>query len=155
MINWLTSWRGIGDITWLSFLLVLLWHFAREWCVLQQTKHWLIAKGRITQLIWTHERHHLWPKIEYTYQVYERDFVGEYFFLDTTHNNPYSAYARKVAYRAAIAFEKDEDIDVFYNPNNPLQAALDVTIPAKLTVIICLLLGLIAIHLMMIVHHLL
>lgn len=155
MTNWLLSWHWLLDLLWLIFLLVLLRHFWRDRQSLQQTKFWLITKGRITRFVWTREGHQLWPKIEYTYQVFDRDFIGEYLFLDTSHNNPNSKYARKVAYRAAIAFEKDEEIDIFYNPNNPEQAALDVTMPRKLNLIIILLVLLIIVHLGVVGYHLL
>lgn len=154
MINWLVSWQGFMDIAWFLFLLFLFWHFWQEHRALQQASHWLITKGRITRFLWTKDGPHLWPKIEYTYELYEQEFVGEYFFLDTSHNNPNSKYARKVAYRAAMAFEKDEEIEVFYNPNNPRQAALDVHLPTKLNVIIGLLLFLLVLHLAIVVHHL-
>jgi hypothetical protein len=153
--NRLLSWHWLIDLFWLTFLLLLLRHFWRDRRLLQQTKFWLITKGHITHFAWTHEGHQLWPKIEYSYQVFDKDFIGEYLFLDTSHNNPSSRYARKIAYRAAIAFEKDEDIDVFYNPNNPEQAALDITMPRKLSLILILLVGLIILHLGMMVYHLL
>ncbi|MDP1603506.1 MAG: DUF3592 domain-containing protein [Legionella sp.] len=154
-MNWLVSWRGLMDIAWLLFLLLLLRHFWQDRRALEKARHWLITRGRITKFLWTREGTHLWPKIEYTYHIYDQDFTGEYFFLDTSHNNPNSNYSRQVAYRAAIAFEKDEEIDVYYNPNNPVQAALDVRIPVKLNVIIVLLLALIAVHLGMMGYHLL
>jgi len=154
VINKLITWQGFMDIAWLLFLLFLLRHFWQDRQALAKARHWLITKGRITQFLWTRERHQLWPKIEYTYQLYDKDFVGEYFFLDTSHNNPNSKYARKVAYRAAMAFENDEEIEVFYNPNNPKQAALDVHIPTKLNVIIGLLLLLLVLHLAIVARHL-
>lgn len=120
-----------------------------------QTKFWLITKGRITSFEWTKAGPRLWPRIEYRYQVFDNDFQGEYLFLDTSHNNPNSKYARHVAYRAAMAYENDEEIDVYYNPNNPYQAVLDTTIPRKLNLIIALLLALIVFHLVMVVLHLL
>ena len=142
------------DIIWLLFLAGLLWYFWQERQASLRASHWLIARGRITQLLWTRDGVHVWPKIEYTWQLYEQEFKGEYFFPDTLRNNPNSKYARKVAYRAAMAFEKDEEINIFYNPDNPLQSALDVRIPRKLNVIIGLLLGFLLLHLVVIAHHL-
>ncbi|MBY0377382.1 MAG: DUF3592 domain-containing protein [Gammaproteobacteria bacterium] len=143
------------DILWLILLLFMLWHFWRARQFLAQTQYWLIAKGRITLFEWTREGPRLWPKIQYTYQVFDHDYLGEYLFLDTSLNNPNSKYARQVAYRAAMAYEDDAEIDVFYNPNNPNQAVLDTTIPRKLNLIISLLLALIILHLAVVVHHLL
>ena len=129
------SWRGLLDILWLLFLLSMVWHFWRERQLLTQTKFWLITKGRITSFEWTKVGPRLWPRIEYRYQVFDKDFQGEYLFLDTSHNNPNSKYARQVAYRAAMAYENDEEIDVYYNPNNPYQAVLD-TLSNKINLII-------------------
>lgn len=153
MFSWLLSWKGIIDLAWLVFLLILLRHFWQDWRLLQSARYWLITKGRISQLVWTKDGEHIWPKIEYIYQIYDQDFYGEYLFLDTSHNNPNSKYARNVAYRAAMAFEKDEEIDIYYNPNNPKQSALDVHMPVKLNVIIVLLIFLILLHLGIVVYH--
>nr|WP_028388829.1 DUF3592 domain-containing protein [Legionella fairfieldensis] len=147
--------RGLLDIIWLLFLLSMLRHFWYERQNLTKTNGWLITKGRIVRFEWTHENHRIWPRISYTYQVFDQDFQSEYLFLDTAHNSPYSYYARRVAYRAAIAYEKNEAIDVYYNPNDPQQAVLDITIPRKLNWIIALLLGLIALHLAIVAAHLL
>lgn len=153
--TWFFSWRGAIDLAWLLFLLVLFRHFWSQRQFLNRARDWLITKGRMTQFSWSQDGHQLWAKIEYSYHLYDKDFVGEYFFLDTSHNNPNSKYARQVAYRAAVAFEKDEEIDVYYNPDNPSQAALDVRIPVKLNVIIVLLAGLIALHVLVLLWPLL
>lgn len=145
--HWLLAWPRILDLAWLLFLLILLRHFWRKRQFLRQAQDWLITRGRMTQFVWTRDRHQLWAKIEYRYQLYDQDFTGEYFFLDTSLNNPNSRYARQVAYRAAMAFENDEEIDVYYNPDHPEQAALDVRIPTKLRIIVWLLSGLLAVHL--------
>lgn len=152
--HWLISPRGMLDLAWLFFLLFMLWHFWRARQFLAQAKDWLITKGRITVFKWTREGPRVWPKIQYAYQVLDHDFLGEYLFLDTSHNNPNSKYARKVAYRAAMAYENDSEIDVFYNPNNPQQAVLDITIPRKLNLIIILLVFLVILHLAVIVGRL-
>lgn len=153
-MNGLVSWQGFMDVIWLLFLLFLLRHFWQERQALKLAGYWLITKGRITQFVWTREGVHLWPKIEYTYELFDQEFKGEYFFLDTSRNNPNSKYARKVAYRAAMAFENDEEINIYYNPDNPLQSALDVRMPAKLNVIIGLLVILLFLHLVIVAHRL-
>ena len=144
------SWRAGLDLIWLIFLLYLLWHFWRDRQFLAQTQDWLITKGRITLFEWTREGPRLWPKIQYKYQVLDQDFYGEYLFLDTAHNNPTSKYARMVAYRAAVAYEEDAEIDVHYNPNDPKQAVLDITIPRKLNLILVLVAALIIVHLVVV-----
>jgi hypothetical protein len=155
LTHWILSFRGLIDMIWLTFLLVILRHFWRERTFLKQSQSWLITKGLITQCEWTQEGTHLWPKIMYSYEVFDREFIGEHLFLDTAHNNPNSHYARQVAYRAAMAFKENREIDIYYNPNNPQQAALDLKIPKKLTLIIYLLILLITFHLsLIIVTHL-
>jgi hypothetical protein len=152
-MNWLTSGRWVLDLGWLSFLLLLLRHF---WCsrlVLVQSKSWLKVKGHITRCDWTKVGHSLWPKIEYTYQVQDKELIGEYLFLDTSHNNPHSKYSRLVAYKAAMAFKENSEIDVYYNPNDPEQSALDVTIPVKLNFILIFIGSLIIFHIGFIVYR--
>lgn len=152
--NWLLSWRGVLDWLWLFFLFFLLRHFWLERRFFKRAQSWLLIKGQITQLEWIQEAHRVWPKIEYTYQLFDKEWVGEHFFLDSTLNTPNSRDARQVAYRVAMAFKNDEEIDIYCNPDNPREAVLDITIPPKLNVIIGLLVALIALHLIAIGYHL-
>ena len=153
-MTWLHSLRWILDFGWLFFLFILLRHFWRVRQLLVHASSWLKAKGRITRCEWTQVGHHIWPKIEYSYQVYEQDLTGEYLFLDTAHNNPSSNYSRRIAYNAAVAFTENKEIEVYYNPNQPEQSALDITIPYKLNFIIGLLSGLILLHLGVVIWRL-
>lgn len=146
-------WHIFLDIGWFLFLLLLLRHFWQDRQRLLESQGWLLTKGRITQLEWTRHGHSLWPKIEYAYQVNERDYIGEYLFLDTSHNSPHSQYSRQVAYRVAMAYKHNQDIDVYYNPSDPRQSVLDVAIPKKLNAILCLLLLLIFFHLGLVGYH--
>jgi hypothetical protein len=146
-MTWLGIWRWMLDLGWLLVLFILLKHFWQERQALVKAQSWLKVKGHITACEWTQIGHSVWPKIEYSYQVYDRDLVGEYLFLDTAHNNPNSKYARRVAYNAAVAFKEDEEVDVYYNPNHPEQSALDVTMPKKLNIILILIGILIVLHL--------
>lgn len=140
-------WKWLLDLGWLVFLLLLWRHFWRDRKELLQTQSWLKTKGHVVRCEWVSEGKRLWPKIEYTYPVNEKDMVGEYLFLDTTHNNPNSAYSRQIAYQAAVAFKENKAIVVYYNPNQPEQSALDITLPAKLNLIIVLISLVIAFHL--------
>ena len=146
-MSWFNSWKWILDFGWLSLLFILLRHFWKDRQALSQTKSWLKTKGHITHCEWTQAGHSVWPKIDYSYQVYDQDLVGKYLFLDTAHNNPNSQYARQVAYKMAVAFKENTEIEVYYNPNQPEQSALDLTIPIKLNVIIILISALIILHL--------
>jgi hypothetical protein len=137
-MTWQVMGRWMLDLGWLLFLLFLLRHFWQKRKILLQATGWLKAKGRITIFEWTEVGHTVWPKIEYSYQVHEHDLVGEYLFLDTIHNTPNSKYARLIAYKAAVAFKKDEEIDIYYNPDHPEQSALDVSMPKKLNFILLL-----------------
>ncbi|KTD34624.1 hypothetical protein Lmor_1157 [Legionella moravica] len=152
-MNWLNSGRWVLDLGWLSFLFILLRHFWRNRSDLVQSKSWLKVKGHIIRCDWTKVGHSHWPKVEYSYQVQDKDLIGEYLFLDTSHNNPNSKYARLVAYKAAMAFKENSEIDVYYNPNNPEQSALDVTIPVKLNFIVIVLCSLIVFHIGFIVYR--
>ncbi len=146
-MTWLKVWRLLLDFGWLIFLLILFTHFWRDRSVLSQAKSWLKVKGHITVCEWTKVGHSVWPKIEYSYQVHDKDLTGEYLFLDTAHNNPNSKYSRSIAYKAAVAFAEGTEIDVYYNPNHPDQSALDVTMPIKLNIILFLIGMLTLLHL--------
>ncbi|PWY55718.1 hypothetical protein DGG96_10515 [Legionella qingyii] len=152
-MTWLNVWRWMLDLGWLFFLLILLRHFWRDRQVLMQAQSWLKVKGYITKCEWTKVGHSVWPKIEYTYQVDDKNLTGEYLFLDTARNNPNSKYSRGIAYKAAIAFQENTAIDIYYNPNDPEESALDVTMPIKLNIILILIGMLIVIHLGLMAWH--
>ncbi|WP_040534491.1 DUF3592 domain-containing protein [Legionella drancourtii] len=152
---WLGVWRWTLDLGWLMLLLLLLRHFWQDRQALVKAQSWLKVKGHIIACEWTTVGHSVWPKIEYSYQVYDKNLYGEYLFLDTAHNTPNSKYARRVAYKAAVAFKENEEIDVYYNPNHPEQSALDVTMPKKLNVILILIGTLIVLHVGLIAWRLL
>lgn len=145
-MTWLVIWRWVLDLGWLLFLCILLKHFWQDRQELLKAKSWLKTKGRITLCEWTKIGHSVWPKIEYSYQVHDKDLIGEYLFLDTAHNNPNSKYSRHIAYKAATSFKENTEIDIYYNPNHPEQSALDVTVPIKLNIIIILIITLIVLH---------
>ncbi|ASQ47267.1 DUF3592 domain-containing protein [Legionella clemsonensis] len=155
MTHWITSWRWLLDLIWLIFLLALLWHFWQDRKYFIKIQGWHVTKGRITQFLWTQEGYRLWPKIEYSYRVLDEELQGERLFPETSHINLNSNYARKVAYRAAMAYEKDEDINIYYNPHNPREAVLDITMPRKLNFILGLLIALIVLHFIIVVYRLL
>lgn len=145
-MNWLNYSRWLLDVVWLIFLGGLFRHFWRDRQLLVQAQSWLKTPGHILSCELTSEGNHLWPKIEYQYQVYEQDLTGQHLFLDASHNNPNSAYSRRIAYKAALAFKENKAIDVYYNPNNPEQSALDVTLPRKLNIILLLISAFIALQ---------
>jgi hypothetical protein len=151
----LHSGRWMLDIGWLTVLIILLLHFLRDRKALVQAQSWLKVKGHITSCEWVEQQHSIWPKIEYSYQVYDKDLVGEHLFLDTAHNNPYSKYSRRIAYKAAVAYKENAEIDVYYNPNNPQQSALDVTMPLKLNIILLLIASMLVIHIGIMIFRLL
>lgn len=138
LMTWFNVWRWGLDLGWLTVLFLILIYFWRDRQILVHAQTWLKVKGHVTSCEWTQVGHSIWPKIEYTYQVHDKDLTGEYLFLDTAHNNPNSSYARSIAYKAAVAFKEQHEIDIYYNPNHPEQSALDVTMPKKLTVILIL-----------------
>lgn len=136
----------ILDNLWLLFLLLMLAHFWQERRYLKKSRNWLQTTGHIVHFHWTKEGHQLWPKIAYTYEVNTQAYVGEALLLESSHTSFSSAYARKVAYRAAMAYERNDPIEVYYNPENPQQAVLDIRLPRKLDFIIGLLVLFIVLH---------
>jgi hypothetical protein len=141
------SLKTLVDLGWLVFLLLVFRYFWRARRVTGQTKHWVKTRGRVTQCEWAVHGHSIWPKIEYIYQIDDKDVTGEYLFLDTVHNDPNSKYARNMAYKVANAYKNNEDIDVYYNPDRPEEAVLDTTIPRKLNLILVFTATLIILHL--------
>lgn len=146
--------RLLLDLGWLIFLSILFRYF---WCdrqYLLRVKTWLKTKGHITHCEWFTVGRSIWPKIEYTYHVHDKDIIGEYLFLDTAHNNPNSHYARNIAYKTAVAFKENSEVIVYYNPNHPEESALDITMPRKLTIIIVLIGMVIIFHISLMVFQL-
>lgn len=148
-------WKILVDVIWLLFLLVIFVYFWRARQLTQQTKYWVKTRGRITRIEWAVEGRSVWPKIEYIFQIDDHDVTGEYLFLDMVHNDPYSKYARNIAYKVAYAYKNNEDIDVYYNPDKPEEAVLDTTIPRKLNLILGFVILLIFLHLVMMALRLL
>ncbi|MBI2785045.1 MAG: hypothetical protein HYX60_01530, partial [Legionella longbeachae] len=80
-MNWLNVWQWMLDFGWLLILLIIFKHFLQNRQTLKQAQSWLKAKGHITECEWIEIGHNVWPKIEYTYQVYDKEMTGEYLFL--------------------------------------------------------------------------
>lgn len=131
-------------------LLLFLNYFIRDLKLLRHSHQWLKTKGQITQCELIKQGHTYWPRIEYHYTINDREFTGHYFFVDTSLNNPNSRYARELAYRIINAYNKGEEVDIYYDPNKPTVSALDVTIPKKLYLILGLIFLLITVHLFLI-----
>lgn len=128
--------QTVLDVGWLVFLLFV---FKQFWASRQQTFHtqqWIKTKGRITVCEWVTVQHTAWPKVEYVYQVGDRDFTSDCVCLDTVHQSPTSAHMRRLAYQIAKAYQENEPIDVYYNPSHSEQSVLDTTIPPKLRFIL-------------------
>ncbi|MBA2649772.1 MAG: DUF3592 domain-containing protein [Legionella sp.] len=147
-------WKWIIDLVWLSILCMVFHHFWRQRRLLVSAQSWLITKGQLIRCEWSEVGDSLWPSIEYKYQICGQECMGKYLFLDTIHNNPNSDYARHVAYKVAIAYKENREVDVFYNPNHPEQSALDITIPTKLNIILLGIIVMIMVHLVVIYSHL-
>lgn len=143
-----SSWDGLLDLGWLLFLSLLLAYFWLQRHTMLKAQHWQKTRGHISRFEWITHGHRVWPKIEYIYQVHDQEFIGEHLFVDMTYINPNSRYARKFAYQVANAYKNNEDLAVFYNPEKPAQAVLNVSMPRKLNLIIVLISALIALHLL-------
>lgn len=140
------SWQTVLDFGWLVFLLFVFKQFWMSRQQTYQTQGWMKSAGRITTCEWITYQHVLWPKIEYVYQVGDRDFTGDRICCDTVHQLPTSAHMRRLAYQIAHAYQENQTIEVYYNPNHPEQSVLDTTIPRKLQIILWVLSILIVVH---------
>lgn len=140
-------WMLYMDLGWMLLLLGILLYFLHKRRQVNKARHWVKTKARIETCEWLHQGALLWPKIEYVYEIDDKRYTGEHLFFDTSHQNPASKRARQLAYYVADAFKKDQEIDVFYDPNNPSNAVISTEIPWKLNFIILLLTSLMVFHL--------
>lgn len=150
-MNWSTVGMAFLDIVWLTFLFFIFRYFWQKRKDLIEARAWLKTKGHIMSCEWTTVGHSVWPKIEYAYEVHDQNLIGEYLFLDTMHNSPSSKYSRDIAYKVSMAFKNNAEVDVYYNPNNPEQSALDVAMPRKLSFILFFVSALLLLHIVLIV----
>ena len=153
MLHKLLSWQSLIDLFWLLFLLVVLLHFWKKRQLLVAARSWQNTRGRIHQLEWTEENGSLWLEVTYTYQLFDQEYLGDCIFLDEASNRTNNAYTRNIAYQIVMAFKNQEEIDVYYDPDNPMESALDVHIPRSLHWIIGMLLVFLALHLLLIIYH--
>ena len=149
MTQRILSLQSLLDFGWLVFLILLFFYFWHKRQNIQETIFWVKTKAKVTRCEWTTRANRIWPKIEYIYQVGEQEYMGEDLFYDTSHRTSNDSYARRVAYKAARAFKEDENIEIYYNPDAPEQAALDITIPGKLNFILILIVGWIVLHIIL------
>lgn len=143
-MSWLNSRNWLLDLAWLLLLLAMLRHYWQKKHNLSIAQSWIKTKGHVITCQWIKVGHSLWPKIEYGYHVGDVEMIGEHLFLESAANNPASKYSRAVAYKTAVAFKESSDIDVYYNPDDPTQSALDIAVPYKLyliLIVICLLIA--------------
>lgn len=140
------TFRLLADGIWFVFLLGMLTYFLRQKNKLLKLKKWPKVKGRIINLQWEEENNRIWPQLVYQYQVEEKIYQGELLFEETLPRDTNSRLARAIAHRAVLAYQNHQEIDVFYNPNNPEDSVLDITVPLKLSIIIWLLWFLIGLH---------
>jgi hypothetical protein len=147
------SGQTLLDLGWLFFLSVVFLYFWRGRQVTAQTKYWVETQGQITEFEWVTQGRHIWPKVQYMYSVGEIDFIGEHLFLDTTHNDPHSKYAREMTYKVANAYKNNENISVYYNPDNPQESVLDTTIPRKINLILMFIAVLIFVHIIVMISR--
>ncbi len=153
MIGRFISWQTLLDLGWLIFLLIVFKYFLHHRKETLKAKDWIKAKGRITHCEWSSHGHSLWPKIEYIYQVGDIDYTGQSFFLDTAHVSRHSKHARQMAFETVMSFKKNEDVVVYYDPNQPKHAVLDTYMPQKINVTIGIVSVLIVLHLTLVIFR--
>lgn len=151
MLARLWSWQSIWDTAWLIFLITMFSYYWFHRRNTLKTKHWQIALGRITQWKWTLNGHAIWLKIEYVYEVEEHTYFNTALFFEQAHVNPNSRYARKFAYKLAQAYQHNEQVTVYYNPEGPGEAVLDIATPNKLIGILIFIALLILLHLALVI----
>ncbi len=154
MLYRLLSWQSLIDFLWLIFLIVLLIHFWKKRQILVAASSWKKTKGLIHELDWTKENNSLWLQVTYTYQLFEQEYLGDCIFLDEASNRKNNAYTRSVAYRIVMAFKNQDYLDVYYNPENLMESALDVKIPRGLEVVLVMVGALSLLQLITITNHL-
>lgn len=153
MIAKLLSWQSFFDFGLLILLLGIFAYFWRDLYKVKGAKNWIKTRGRISNYTLEKQGNSLWPKMEYTYLVADKQYTGYDFFLTSAHKEIYSLYARNLAYQMAKAYHANEEIDVYYNPKNPEEAVLDTTISHKLTFILAIIGAFIFIHLFLIISR--
>lgn len=146
VIDQIMSSRTIIDLIWLIFISGLFIYFLREYFTLKSYKNWSKTKAQVIKIQWHHHKNILWPKVEYLYHVGGYEYIGEHLFPDTFHNAPTSKYSRQIAYNTAKAYKDYKEIEIFFNPEQPEQSAIDVKIPRKVIFILFFLGFLIALH---------
>ena len=151
MHNLSISWQGFADSIWLLFLGSLYLYFYREKRRLKQWSTWISVQGQVTKCTWVKEEHELWLRVEYTYYVDQIDYFGDQLYPKSPYIYNKSKYAREIAYKVARAYEEHQDLTVFYNPENPMEAVLDTRLPRKLCWILRLIVILLLIHVSMVV----
>ena len=154
MAAYFFSWQGGLDILWFIFLLILFVHFWRIRRTNLKTKQWMQTQGQIVRCEWVFHGHRTWPKLEYAYNVDGEHYLGETIFLDTAHHNPNSKKARSIAFNIAEAQKENKALSVYYDPTNPKRAALDISMPRKLTLILAIIAFFIGLHGTIILFHL-
>lgn len=132
-----TSIHGM-DLFWLFFLLGTLSFFLNQYRRLRKKSGWPITPGAITEFLWTKREGRLWADIEYQYDVDGQTYFSHSLVPESIYYSPHAYSIRKLVYQLALAYEKQEPIAVIYNANNPVEAYLNVRIPAKLKGIILL-----------------
>lgn len=129
VINW----------AWSAFLIGFFSYFWNLRIMLRKSRFWPRSKAQITHFEWEKSGHAIWPKIEYSFLVYEHLFHGNNVLLDTKHTTPNTQHARHVAYKIAMAYKNNTEIEVYYDPNNPERSALDITVPNTINAILIML----------------
>lgn len=149
------DWRQlIIDGIWLVLLLTIFAFFWQALQALREYKRWPSTKGRIITLEWLETNQFVWPQVTYSYHVQDQEFMADGLFPESGQYLLGRRSVQQLSYSIANAYEKKEEITVFYNPDDPRQAVLATTIPRKLLLIVGLLLFFIVLHLSVMISRL-
>lgn len=147
MQNHVISWVLLLDITWLILLTLILRNFLIDIRTLRTVSQWPQTQGKVESMELVETEGSYWPKLCYQYQVNDVEYSGKNIFLDSILNAPHKAYSKRVAHDIAKAYQQDEEVTVYYDPQHAELSVLNTRVPPKLYVIASILGLLIAGHL--------
>lgn len=136
MASSFVTWQTVLDIAWLIFLLLVLRYFGHQRRIHFSTKTWQQTKGRIIQCEWEIQGATKEPRIAFLFRVNAKDLFGDQLFFPPTQQYLSTAELRKGLYQVAAAYQSEQELTVYYDPNKPEHAALHVKCPVKLRLIL-------------------
>jgi hypothetical protein len=96
----------------------------REYFTSQKSENWPSVEGRITETeikgIGPSGERAYYPKVSYTYSVLGQAYTGD------IRSGTREAYSSREEARLRMPYQPDAPVKVYYNPENPAKATLEV-----------------------------